>query len=292
MKHVNINVFGGIIIILTACLSCKPEAKNVEASDGVAISFNTQGKGKPAIIFVPGWTNPKSIWDGQVAHFSQKYRAVAIDLPGCGASGNNRTDWTMKAFGNDVVSVINKLKLDEVVLVGFSMGTTVVIEAANLLPEKVIGVVLVDDLKDPDMRYPPEIINMVDSMMMDLVTNMTSEKLINFGFYKHNPDSSFSRISAMYEGVSQTGWKESLQGYFKWLNEDITIAMQQLRVPVTAIYSDLEPMNIEASKKLVPGFQAKIMTDVGHLLFWDKPEEFNRLLEEAIGEFTKSAKSK
>ena len=91
------------------------------SSDSIAISFNTLGKGKPAIIFVPGWTNPKSVWDEQMAHFSQKYQAVAIDLPGCGASGNNRTDWTMKAFGNDVVSVINKLKIDEVVLVGFSM---------------------------------------------------------------------------------------------------------------------------------------------------------------------------
>jgi pimeloyl-ACP methyl ester carboxylesterase len=37
----------------------------------------------------------------------------------------------------------------------------------------------------------------------------------------------------------------------------------------------------------VPGFQAKIMTNVAHLLFWDNPEEFNRLLEESIQEFIK-----
>jgi pimeloyl-ACP methyl ester carboxylesterase len=262
------------------------------SSDGVDISFNAQGKGKPAIIFVPGWTNPKSVWDGQLAHFSQKYRSVAIDLAGTGASGDNRSDWTMKAFGNDVVSVINKLKLDEVVLVGFSMGTAVVIEAAKQLPDKVIGVVLVDDLKDPEMRYPPEMVSIFDSVMMDLVTNMTNEKLVDLGFYKHNPDSSFKRIKSIYEGVSQTGWEESLLGYFKWVNEDITGALQQLKVPVTAIYSDQEPTNIEASKKLVPRFQAKIMTDVGHLLFWDKPEEFNRLLEESIQEFVKASESK
>jgi pimeloyl-ACP methyl ester carboxylesterase len=293
MKHVNIYLCCGVMIFLTGCLSRKPEANNVALSaDSIQISFNMQGRGKPAIIFVPGWTNPKSVWDEQVAHFSQKYRSVAIDLPGCGASGNNRTDWTMKAFGNDVISVINKLKLDEVVLVGFSMGTAVVVEAANLIPEKVIGVVLVDDLKDPDMRYPPEILQIYDSIMMDLVTNMTNEKLINLGFYKHNPDSSFKRIESMYEGVSHAGWEESLQGYFKWSNEDITGALQQLKVPVTAIYSDMEPTNIEASKKIVPGFQAKIMTDVGHLLFWDKPDEFNRLLEETIKEFIKSSAAK
>jgi pimeloyl-ACP methyl ester carboxylesterase len=128
--------------------------------------------------------------------------------------------------------------------------------------------------------------------MMDLVTNMTSEKLVDLSFYKHNPDSSFKRIESMYKGESQTGWEESLQGYFKWVNEDITGALQQLKVPVTAIYSDLEPINIEASKKYVPRFKAKIMTDVGHLLFWDKPDEFNRLLEESIQEFLQSSASK
>jgi len=43
--------------------------------------------------------------------------------------------------------------------------------------------------------------------------------------------------------------------------------------------------------KYVPSFQAKIMTDVGHLVFWDNPEEFNRLLEETIQEFIEKTKS-
>ena len=55
-----------------------------------------------------------------------------------------------------MVSVINKLKLKEVVLVGFSMGTAVVVEAANQAPDKVIGVVLVDDIFDSEEKFPPE----------------------------------------------------------------------------------------------------------------------------------------
>ena len=293
MKPKILNHYCGILFIIAICFSCKPEANNMAvSSDGVQISFNQQGKGKPAIVFVHGWTNTKNIWDDQMTHFAQKYRVIAIDLPGSGKSGNNRSNWTMKAFGEDVVAVINKAKLDQVVLVGFSMGTAVVVEAANLLPEQVIGVVLVDDLKDPELKYPPEMIYVFDSVMMDLVTNFTNEKLVNLGFYKNNQDSAFKRISAMYDGASQVGWKESLQGYFKWINEDITGSLKQLKVPVTAIYSDLEPANIEASKKYVPSFQAKIMTNVGHLVFWDDPEEFNRLLEEAIQEFLKNAASK
>ena len=293
MKHLNLTQCCGVLFIIIVFSACRNETDNIAGSpDGVRISYNRQGKGNPAVIFVHGWTNPKEIWDDQVAYFSKRYKAVAIDLAGSGTSGNNRSDWTMEAFGGDVVAVINQLKSDKVVLVGFSMGTAAVVEAANQAPEKVIGLVLVDDLKDPDMKYPPEMLYIMDSIMMDLVTNMTAEKLSGLGFYKHNQDSAYKRIAAMYNGVSHVGWKESLQGYFKWINEDITGALSGLKCPVTAIYSDLEPYNEEASRKYMPGFQAKVITDCGHMVFWDKPEEFNRLLGEAIQNFVKTKESK
>ncbi len=286
IKKMKQSVYFVYVLLVLLIYGCTNEPDNVATSfDGVRISFNQQGKGKPAIIFIHGWTNPKGIWDDQVTHFSQKYRAVAIDLPGSGESGNNRSDWTMTAFGNDVVSVINKLKLDEVVLVGFSMGTTVAIEAANIAPEKVIGVVLVDDLMDPDVKYSPEMVAFFDSLLMDLVTDISNEKLVTLGFYKKNQEAAFKRIFSLYDGVSQEGWEESLQGYFNWINESCTESLKQLKAPVTAINSDLEPTNVDAWRKYVPSFQAKIVTGVGHLVFWDNPEEFNRLLEESIQEF-------
>ncbi len=194
----------------------------------------------------------------------------------------------MAAFGGDVISVMNRLKLKEAVLVGFSMGAPVVIEAANQLPEKVIGVVLVDDLQDPDVKYPPEMIAFMDSVMMDAVTNPDNEKLVAMGFYKKNHEASFQRIKELYpDSISQTGWNESLLAYFDWINESLPESIKQLKVPVTAINSDMVPTNVEAWVNYVPSFRAKIMTDVGHLLFWDNPEEFNRLLEETIQEFMK-----
>ena len=283
------SVYLGSFLMLLFVISCATEPKNVATSaDGVKIAFNQQGKGEPAIIFIHGWANPKEIWDDQIAHFSQKYRAIAIDLYGLGESRSNRSDWTMAAFGGDVVSVINKLKIKKVVVVGFSMGASVAIEAAKQLPEKVIGVVLIDDLQDPDIKYPPEVVAFMDSLMMDLVNDMTSEKLLTYGFYKHNPEAHYKRLLEIYpDTVSQAGWNESLNGYFKWINEDLEGSLKELKVPVIAINSDLEPTNIEAWRKYIPSFEAKIMTDVGHLIFWENPEEFNRLLEESIQEFVK-----
>jgi pimeloyl-ACP methyl ester carboxylesterase len=278
-----------LIIALLLFNSCREQlVTSVTSPDGVKIVFNQQGKGKTAIIFVHGWSNNKSIWDGQLAHFSEKYKTIAVDLAGFGESGNNRSNWTISSFGDDVAAIVNNLKLQQVVLVGFSMGAPVVLETAKKVPEKITGVVLVDDLHNIETKYPPEIVNMFDSVMMDLIENPTQEKLVTMGFFKNNPEQNFQKVLDMVNKFpSRTGYRESLNSYFKWINEDCTETLKLIKAPVTAINSDAEPTNIDAFKKYVPSFQAKIIPGVGHVVFWDNSDEFNRLLEESIQKFIK-----
>jgi pimeloyl-ACP methyl ester carboxylesterase len=278
-----------IIILVVIIYGCTVEPDNVAiSSDGVKISFDIQGKGVPAIIFVHGWANNRSIWEEQVAHFSQKYKVIAVDLPGFGESGNNRQKWTMESFGKDVATVINKLDLDQVVLVGFSMGTLVVIEAAKRVPDHISGVVLVDYLHDVEMKYPPEVISYMDSVFMDIVTKPTIEKMKPF--FRKNMEASFERVLSMMNNVPRIGWRESLNDAFRWENNDFVESLTKIQTPLISINSDQTPTNVKAFMKYVPSFKAKIIPDVGHVVFWDAPEEFNRLLEESIQEFINESK--
>jgi pimeloyl-ACP methyl ester carboxylesterase len=289
-----IQLFGYCILSFILIIGgCAKEPDNIAiSSDGVKISFDVQGEGETTLVFIHGWSNNRSIWDAQFSHFSERYKVVTIDLPGFGESGNNRYNWTMASFGGDVATVIKKINPKQVVLVGFSMGGPVVIETANLVPELVAGVVLVDNMHDVEMTYPQPVISYIDSVYMDLITYPTNEKLVGAGFYKKDPEASFERVLGMLKDVSRIGWRESLRDYFRWHNEDITTSLQQCQVPVIAINSDSEPTNVEAFQKYVPSFQAKVVPDVGHVIMWDAPEEFNRLLEESIQEFVSKSKLK
>jgi len=282
-----------ISLILIIC-SCTNEPDNVAiSSDGVKISFDQQGKGKPAIIFVHGWSINRSVWDAQMAHFSEKYRVISVDLPGFGESGYNRTNWTMASFGEDVATVIKKLNLKQVVLVGFSMGGPIIIETAKTSPENLIGLVLVDVLQDVEMKYSPKMIADWDSFMTDLGANPTNDKFVAGGIYKKNPESSFKRFLTMLsanKNTSRIGWRESIDDFFRWSNEDCIESLEKVRAPIISINSDMEPTNVEAFRKYVPSYQLKIIPDVAHLVMWDNPEEFNRLLEESIQEFVKESK--
>ena len=276
-------------ILFTSFLisACNTEKQDVIlSSDGVSIAYESTGKGKPAVVFVHGWTNPRTIWDEQIEHFSTKYQAVALDLAGSGESGNNREQWSMEAFSNDVVAVVNQLNLDEVVLVGFSMGAAVAVETANQIPEKVKGIVMVDHMQNPEQKIPPQMIPVMDSIMMDLLNNMTNEKLVAMGFYKTNQEINYAKVMNLYpDTVSKIGWREALRANMNWMNEDCLNSLKKLKVPVHAINSDMQPTEVEIFRKYVPEFEAKIIHDVGHLVFWEKPNEFQKLLEESIQEF-------
>ncbi len=275
-----------VVSIILFGSGCTTEPDNTAiSSDGVKISFNKQGNGETNIVFVHGWSNNKSIWDEQMSHFSEKYRVIAVDLAGFGESGNNRENWTIENFSNDVVAVINKLKLKQVILVGFSMGGPVVIETANRIPDRTIGVVVVDFLQNVEMKFPPPVVSYIDSVFVDLVTNPTNEKLVAGGFYKKNQETSYKRILAMLAGTSRIGWRASLSNTLRWQNEDCAEALNKIRVPVMAINSENEPTNVEAFQKYVPSFQAAIIPGTGHVIMWDAPKAFNGLLEADIGAF-------
>ena len=108
------SIFAALLLLITSCAT--DPITTVESFDGVDIRFDNIGKGEPTIILVHGWSNTRTIWDAQIEHFSQKYQVIAVDLPGFGKSGNNRTEWTMENFGKDISTIINKLKLKKVVL--------------------------------------------------------------------------------------------------------------------------------------------------------------------------------
>ena len=293
MKRKNLFIYYIFIALIVIAYGCKSKAdNNIVSSDGVKIYFDQMGDNDPTLIFIHGWSNNRTIWDAQMSYFSKKYRVIAVDLPGFGESENNRTKWNMKSFGEDIADIIRQLDIKQSILVGFSMGGPVVLEAASKTPpDRVIGVVIVDALRNPDMKYPPQMISYIDSVMMDLIMNPTKEKMLSGGFIKKNPDESYKRALNMFKDHSKIGWSESLTDFFNWSNDSFTEVLKKTEVPLISINSDSEPTNVDGFRKFIPTYQAKIIPDVGHVIMWDNPEEFNRLLEESINTFVKKSKS-
>ncbi|MDH5383546.1 MAG: alpha/beta hydrolase [Candidatus Aminicenantes bacterium] len=254
------------------------------SADGVSIHYQVQGKGKPALIFIHGWCCDRSYWDEQLSHFTQQYKVVAIDLAGHGDSGLERKAWTMEAYGEDVVAVVNKLKLQEVILVGHSMGGYVILEAARRLPERIIGLVGVDTLNDFTQQISQEEIDAFFTPFRSNFVEMTRHFVRTM--FTENADPAL--IEKIVEDMSAAPPEVGLGSFeemIDYMKHTYLEAVQEVKVPITCINSDKYPTNREGNKRYVPSYKAKIMTGVGHFNMIEDPDTFNRLLEETVQEF-------
>jgi len=247
------------------------------SSDGTNICFEHKGQSEPAIVFVHGFSTTRKFWNYQLEHFSNEYKTVTIDIGGFGESGNTRTNWTIAAMGEDVVAVIKKLKLNRVVLVGHSMGGPVIVEAAKLIPKKIVGLVPVDILQNIDFVWTDEFI----TGFIDLIK--TSWK---------NPDSwTLSKNKTVIQRYvdqlpdEQPGyWWPILSRTLKWINVSKE-KISKINIPIISINSDETVTNVQLFREYSPTFSVKIIPNTGHYLTWEEPDKFNKALEEVIIEF-------
>ncbi|MBK8244899.1 MAG: alpha/beta hydrolase [Saprospiraceae bacterium] len=142
-----------LTFILFSCRKNVSKKEKVEEhieieNEGVKIAYQDLGDGDTCLLFIHGWAINKEYWQDQVEYFQKRCRVVTIDLPGFGKSGRNRTDWSVEKYGEDISKILTELKLKNVILIGHSMSGAIIVETALKNPDKIIGIVGVDNFKD------------------------------------------------------------------------------------------------------------------------------------------------
>jgi pimeloyl-ACP methyl ester carboxylesterase len=108
------------------------------------VVYDVDGDSGTAVVLVHGWACRRSDWDGVIPVLAGEYRVVALDLPWHGASTSTREAWAVQELGAVVADVVDAEQLDDVVLVGHSMGGAVALEAAAMLGSRVRQVIGLD----------------------------------------------------------------------------------------------------------------------------------------------------
>jgi len=250
------------------------------APDGVSIAYTVSGTGSPVLVFIHGWMCDQTYWAAQAASFSETHTVVTIDLAGHGESGMEREGWPLMAFGADIEAVVEALDLDQVILIGHSMGGPVVLEAARLTPKRVLGVVGVDTLQDADHKYDPEeMAPFLAAFESDFPGRCRS--LVASMFLEEADPALVERIAAdMSAGTPEIGIA-LLRGYIDY-DAAAAFTSVPVAIPIRCINSTMYPSNVESNRAYHEDFDVVEMDGVGHFLMIERPEEFNALLEQII----------
>jgi len=257
----------------------------VRSADGVEIAHSARGEGETALVFVHGGLADRAFWAPQMQQLADRYRVVALDLAGHGASGRERAAWTIPAFSQDVRAVVEALDLRRAVLVGNSLGGPVALEAAALLPGRVIGVVAVDTLHDATITFSPGEAKARAAAFRQDFPAACHAMVVSLFHAETQPelrDWAERRMCGMPRQVV-AGMMEGFAGY------DVGAACRRAGVPIRAINGDLWPTNVERGRTVAPGFAAAVMAGTGHFPMLERPAEFNRHLVEFAEGFAAAA---
>lgn len=262
------------------------ERKTCPAPDGVTIVYSAAGEGETALVFIHGGLADRSFFDDQLKAFAGRYRVVALDLPGHGESGANRTKWGLSEFGADVKAVVDAEKLKRAILFGNSLGGPTAVEAALLLPGRVIGVVGIDTFQSLDYRITPEEARQrAEAFRKDYSGSV--KQMVRALFHQ---DADPALMADVERRMSRSS-PEAIYAMFLSLGGyDQAAPARRLTVPLRAINGDLYPTDIQAVRKVKADFDAAVMKHMGHYPMLERPDEFNRLVAAVVEELERTSR--
>lgn len=116
--------------------------------DGAVLAYDDEGPrdgGAAPLVFIHGWTANRHRWDHQMAHFAGHRRVIRLDLRGHGESTGAGVR-TVAELAQDVIALLDHLKVDRFVPVGHSMGGMISQTIALAHPDRVERMVLVGSI--------------------------------------------------------------------------------------------------------------------------------------------------
>jgi pimeloyl-ACP methyl ester carboxylesterase len=261
----------------------KIDRKTCASADGVTIVYSACGAGEPELVFIHGGLADRSFWDAELKAFAGRHRVIALDLAGHGESGTNRVKWGMPEFGADVKAVADAEKLKHMIIFGNSLGGPVAVEAALLMPSRVIGICGVDTFQSLDYKIAPEEARQrAEAFHKDFAGSVKEMTKALF-----HPDAD-PAVMADAEGRMARTSPDAAYAMFMGLGGyDPAASARRLTVPLRAINGDLYPTDFAGVRKIKPDFDAIIMKHMGHYPMLERPDEFNKHVAEVVAEMSK-----
>ncbi len=246
--------------------------KQINGSAGL-LHIEDGGEGGVPVVFVHSFAGDTTHWSAQLDHLRKTRRAIAFDLRGHGQSqppaDNN---FAVESLAEDIAAIVDALTMKRVVLVGHSLGGCAALLYAGKHPERVAGLVLVGVPGKVPAAQAQQIVTALESNYEKTMEEYVSQRLadaqpqvlekLEEGRRKLSPNQTVSIIKAIFE-------YEPLP------------ALRHYKGPVLLVTSpsDEQPFALHHLATDAPHIR---VNGASHWLHMDKPEEFNRLLDEFL----------
>jgi len=252
-------------------------------SDNIRLHYIEAGQGR-AIVFVPGWTMPADIWRPQIDALSGKYHVVALDPRSQGDSDKPAEGNYPGRRAQDIKELVDHLKLEKPVLVGWSMGVPELFSYIDQFgAANVGGVVLVDGFVQIDTQRAGMFPQFAIQYQVD--RKKATAAFVKSMYTKPQSDAYLAKVTEASLKTPTNSAMALMMGSLARL--DWTDVLPKLAgVPVRYEYEPQLQSQADVVKAKLPSAKTDVY-QAGHALFVDEPEKFNQMLETVMAETAK-----
>lgn len=263
-------------------------------SDETIIYFEDYGKGTP-ILIIPGFLCTSKYFSRNIEGLSKKHRLILIDARGHGSSSKTLQNLTIPRMAQDVKELVSALKLEDLTLLGWSMGSSVALSYYDQFgPYKLKKIGIIDSALYP---FSPEPFNShslagfnMDGMcdVMNRAVNNHEEYCRGFAraIFKNKPSQEDEDWSAI-EMTKTPPWI-AFAIYTDFLFRDYVSALSKIEIPVLIAGADSPaiPRGIEMARSYLAYIKGDkefhAFENEGHVMFYENPDKFNRMVLEFV----------
>lgn len=258
--------------------------------NGRTVNYTDTGGDGPPVLLLHAFPLSSAAWEPQIESLSDRFRFIAPDLMGFGASTapDDEASYTMDSYADDAAALLDDLGLDKVVLVGLSMGGYIAFAFLRRHGDRVRALVLADTKAEAD---PPEGLEKRTNQQAQVRAEGTaglieglSGALLGEATREKKPDvvEATKKLMAANPPAGFIGGLEGMKG-----RPDSTGDLASINVPTLVIVGENDAVTPpEAARKLhehIGGSRLVVIPEAGHLSNLEAPEAFTGALAEFLG---------
>jgi pimeloyl-ACP methyl ester carboxylesterase len=272
----------------------RPHLHRIELP-GATVNYADVGAG-PAIVFVHGLSGSWQNWLENLPHFGRSFRAIALDLPGFGASPSPDWDTDVPAYGRLIRDFCEKLDLGaDAALVGNSLGGLVALEALTAAPGAFGRLILVSSAGLLNTWKPEERAAAVAAAWRAfgppvadaakwIVSRPYARRLFWRPFVRYperlRPELLWEQMASGLRGAAFTG---ALGAAIRF---DIRDRLAEIEAPTLIVWGSSDRIiPVRAGHSLhrrIPNSRLEVFERTGHIPQLERPGRFNALVEEFL----------
>lgn len=233
------------------------------------------------VTFVHGAGGSSSIWFKQIRDFSREFNVLLIDLRGHGKSKSPAYDklqtYSFDVIGDEVIEVLDHLKISKSHFVGISLGTIIIREISERYPDRVKSLVLAGAIMKMNARG--QVLMRMGFLLKSIIPYLLLYKLFAFIIMprKKHRESRFLFI----EEAKKLYQKEFIRWFTLVTQVNPLLSffrIKDINIPTLYVMGQEDYMFLPSITKLVKDHRSatlEVIPDCGHVVNVDKPEIFN-----------------